>query len=153
MSKTIKSIKKEQARFDRTYKDIMNTPYGSLLQSIGILKPEYRKQKYAFVRAFEKVYLPYMDDEKFVKKTLDAFDITYDDVKDLPIIKIESKYNFLFYPYLECEDGNPIVLPLFPDGLYQSTAYHIEKMEPVDWDREFGLGIEYEIKDEENEND
>lgn len=153
MSKKIKSIKKEQARFDETYKDIMNTPYGSLLQSIGILKPEYRKQKYAFVRAFEKVYLPYMDDEKFVKKTLDAFGISYDDVKDLPIIKVESKYNFLYYPYLEGKDGNPIVLPLFPNGLYQSTAYHIEKMEPVEWDREFGFGAEYEVKDEEAKND
>lgn len=145
MSKKIKSIKKEQARFNRTYKDIMNTPYGSLLQSIGILKPEYRKQKYAFVRSFEKVYLPYMDDEKFVKKTLDAFGITYDSVKDLPIIKIESKYNFLFYPYLVGEDGNPIILPLFPDGLYQSTAYHIEKMTPVDWELEYST--------EENKND
>lgn len=153
MSKKIKSIKKEQARFDETYKDIMNTPYGSLLQSIGILKPEYRKQKYAFVRAFEKVYLPYMDDEKFVKKTLDAFGISYDDVKDLPIIKVESKYNFLYYPYLEGKDGNPIVLPLFPNGLYQSTVYHIEKMEPVEWDREFGFGVEYEVKDEEAKND
>ena len=147
MSSKIKKIKKEKARFDRTYQDIMNTPYGSLLQSIGILLPKYRKQKYAFVRSFEKVYLPYMDDEKFVKKTLDAFGITYDTVKDLPIIKIESKYNFLFYPYLEGEDGNPIVLPLFSNGLYQSTAYHIEKMEPVDWNREFG------IKEEENKND
>lgn len=150
MSK-IKGIKKEQARFDRVYMDIMNTPYGSLLQSIGILLPKYRKDKYAFVRAFEKVHLPYMDDEMFVKRTLDAFGITYDVVKDLPIIKIESKYNFLYYPYLEGEDGNPIVLPLFPNGLYQSTVYHIEKMTPVDWDREFGLGIEYEIKDEEND--
>lgn len=145
MSKKIKSIKKEQARFDETYNNILNTPYGSLLQSIGILLPEYRKQKYAFVRAFEKAYLPYMDDEKLVKKTLDAFGFSFDIVKDLPIIKIESKYNFLFYPYLVGEDDNPIILPLLPNGLYQSTAYHIEKMTPVDWELEYST--------EENKND
>ena len=134
---SIKQIKKEQARFNVTYNTILDTPYGSLLQSIGILNPEFRRDKYAFVRRFEKTRLPYMDDPKFVKGVLDAFNITYEDVKDLPIVRVDSKYNFLYFPFIEGSDGDPIVLPLLKDGLYQSTVHNRESLKVVNWEEEF----------------
>lgn len=137
MSSRIKKTKKEQGRFNVTYNTILDTPYGSLLQSIGILNPEFRRDKYAFVRRFEKVRLPFMDDPKFVKRVLEAFNITYEDVKDLPIVRVDSKYNFLYFPFIVGSDGDPIVLPLLKDGLYQSTVHHRENLKVVNWEEEF----------------
>ena len=137
MSSKTKKIKKEQSRFGVTYNTILDTPYGSLLQSIGILNPDFRKDKYAFVRAFEKARLPFMDDPKFVKGVLKAFNITFEDVKDLPIVRIDSKYNFLYFPFIEGSDGEPIVLPLLKDGLYQSTVHNRESLKVVNWEEEF----------------
>lgn len=137
MSSRIKKINKERERFDVTYINLLSTPYGSLLQSIGILNPKFRKDKYAFVRAFEKARLPFMDDPKFVKGVLKAFNITFEDVKDLPIVRIDSKYNFLYFPFIEGSDGEPIVLPLLKDGLYQSTVHNRESLKVVNWEEEF----------------
>lgn len=137
MSSKLKAIKKEKARFNVTYNTILDTPYGSLLQSIGILNPEFRRDKYAFVRHFEKVRLPFMDDPKFVKGVLKAFNIAYDDVKDLPIVRVDSKYNFLYFPFIESSDGDLVVLPLLRDGLYQSTVHKRESLKVVNWEEEF----------------
>ena len=54
MSNITKKIRKEMDDFEWTYNGILNTAYGSFVQSVCILHPEYAMDKFAFVRRFKK---------------------------------------------------------------------------------------------------
>lgn len=140
MSNKCRNIKKNVQDFDFTFQDMLNTPYLSLLWSIGILNSKYRHDKYYWYNKLKNAYLPYIDDPHFVKKMLDIFNISYNDVKNLPIMKVSSKWNDLYMPFLFDKDENPLILPLRKDGVYPTTAKpeHIKSMEVLDWEKELG---------------
>lgn len=132
---SIKKIKKEIEEFDIIYNGILNTAYGSFVQSVCILHPEYAMDKFAFVRKFRKVRLPYLNDPNFFVKLCDAFNFDYENVvKKLPIAFVSNEHNSLYMPYIIKEDGDMMILPLRRDGSYPSTFYHADVVTPVIWD-------------------
>lgn len=132
---SVKKIKKEIEEFDIIYNGILNTAYGSFIQSVCILHPEYAMDKFAFVRKFRKVRLPYLNDPEFFVKLCDAFNFDYENVvKKLPIAFVSNEKNSLYLPYIINEDGNMIVLPLRKDGQYPNTYFHADIITPIIWD-------------------
>lgn len=134
MSNKASKIKKEQKEFDNVYKGILNTIYGSFAKSVGICIPKYRKDKFAFVRMFEKASLPFIDDEKFIEKCCDAFGYDLEDIKKLPLCVVESDFNTLIMPYMVCEDGQILPLPLNQEGVYPNTYWHSKTIKVLDFD-------------------
>lgn len=144
MSKTRK-IRKEINKTRNIYMVLCDTPYGSLYQSLSMFIPRLRKGTFAFINYLDKLTFPYIDDKKFMSKMLDLFGITKDEVKDIPLICIKSKFNMLFFPFVTDKDSGEItILPVRPDGTFPSTCDHRVSEEFVDWNKVF----EEEEKDE-----
>lgn len=132
---SIKKIKKEIENFDIVYNNILNTAYGSFVQSVCILHPEYAMDKFAFVRKFKKVRLPYLNDPEFFIKLCNAFDFDYENVvKKLPIAFVSNEHNSLYMPYLIEDNGEMFILPIRKDGSYPNTYYNADVITPIIWD-------------------
>ena len=135
MSNITKKIRKEMNEFEWTYNSILNTAYGSFVQSVCILHPEYAMDKFAFVRRFKKARLPYLNDPDFFVKLCDAFNFDYENVvKKLPIAFVSNEHNSLYMPYLIEDNGDMFVLPIRKDGTYPNTYYNADVITPVIWD-------------------
>ena len=135
MSNRTRKIKREQTDLEVLYNSILNTAYGSFIQSVGILHPEYAMDKFAFVRKFKKARLPYLNDPDFFVKLCDAFNFDYENVvKTLPIAFVSNEHNSLYMPYLIEDNGEMFVLPIRKDGTYPNTYYNADVITPVIWD-------------------
>lgn len=135
MSNRTRKIKREQIDLEILYNSILSTPYGSFVQTVCILHPEYAMDKFAFVRKFRKVRLPYLNDPDFFVKLCDCFNFDYENVvKKLPIAFVSNEHNSLYMPYLIEENGEMFVLPIRKDGTYPNTYYNADVITPVIWD-------------------
>lgn len=136
MSSKATKFKKNQKEIEKIYQGILNTIYGSFAKSVSICIPKYRKDKFAFIRMFEKASLPYIDDEKFIEKCCDAFSFNIEEVKKIPLCVVESDFNTLIMPYTECEDGTILPLPLNQEGVYPNSYWHANKIRVLDFENQ-----------------
>lgn len=147
MSNKTKKIKKEQNKIHNKYYDLLCTSYGSLYRTISLFLPKYEKGIFAFCNMFSKVTLPYEDDPEYLQKTCKALGIDLKDVIGLPIAKIQSKWNTLYYPYaIEMEDGKPtekmMIIPIIESGILPTTCLKADNIEYIDWKQVLGEKIE-----------
>jgi hypothetical protein len=136
MSSKATKFKKNQKELDNFYQGIINTVYGSFAKSVGICIPKYRKDKFAFIRMFEKASLPFINDEKFIEKCCDAFGYNYEEIKNLPLCVIESDFNTLIMPYMTCEDGQILPLPLNQEGVYPNSYWNAKSIKVLDFSQQ-----------------
>lgn len=136
MSSKATKFKKNQKELDDFYKGIVNTIYGSFAKSVGICIPKYRKDKFAFIRMFEKASLPFIDDENFIEKCCDSFGYNYEEIKNLPLCVIESDFNTLILPYMTCEDGQILPLPLNQEGIYPNSYWNAKSIKVLDFNQQ-----------------
>lgn len=142
MSKTRK-IRKEINKTRNIYNDLLCTSYGSLYKTISLFLPKYEKGVFAFCNMFNKVTLPYEDDDEYLQKFCKAVGIELNDIIGLPIVKIQSKWNTLYYPYaMEMKDGKPtdnmVIIPIMENGLLPTTCNKAENIEYIDWNNVIG---------------
>lgn len=138
MSNRTKKTKKELNKIHNIYNTLLETPYGSLYASISMFKPEMQKQPFAFVNYFDKLpALPYIDNENFFPIMMDIFGLTYEDVKDIPIIMIDSPWNRLFFPFV-MNGEEMIILPLRKDGILPSTCDKRKSETIINWKEVLG---------------
>ena len=135
MSK-VKSIKKSIKKDELFQINLINTIYGSLIQSCNIAL-NLGWDKYKFINKMTNASFPPVNDEKdFIKKVVEAVGIDFEKVKQIPLCVLHSKWNTLFAPYIINEDGEKIPVPILPDHNYPTSFYHLEKIEYINWDRE-----------------
>lgn len=136
MSNKTRKIKKEQINTEMFYTNLINTIYGSLIQSCNIAL-NLGWDKYKFINKMTNASFPPVNDEKdFIKKVVEAVGIDFEKVKQIPLCVLHSKWNTLFAPYIINEDGEKIPVPILPDHSYPASFYHLEKIEFINWDRE-----------------
>lgn len=133
MSNKVSKIAKEMKETEILRQNITNTVYGSLVQSTLILR-EIDWTNEEFVKRFKKAQLPFIEDEDFIKKTVEAVGLKYEDVEGLPLVFVESEKNTLFMPYYYNDDNELVVLPLNKEGVYPSTYYNAIDIHAIDWD-------------------
>ena len=100
MSNKVSKIAKEMKETEILRQNITNTVYGSLVQSTLILR-EIEWTDEEFVKRFKKAELPFIEDEDFIKKTIEAVGLKYEDVEGLPLVFVESEKNTLFMPIIQ----------------------------------------------------
>lgn len=119
MSNRVKNIKKNITDNKVLYINLLNTVYGSLVQSVRILNQmPWSNEEY--INRMKKGKFPYIGDKDFIKKTLETVGIDYEDVKGLPICLVESDFNSLFLPYIE-EDGEKYPMPINEEAILPQT--------------------------------
>lgn len=133
MSNKVSKIAKEMKETEILRQNITNTVYGSLVQSVLILR-EIDWTDEEFVKRFKKAQLPFIEDEDFIKKTVEAVGLKYEDVEGLPLVFVESEKNTLFMPYYYNDDNELVVLPLNKEGVYPNTYYNAIDIHAIDWD-------------------
>lgn len=152
MSNATRKFKKEQGKIKNTYTVLVDTPYGSLYQSLSMFIPRLRKGTFAFINYMNKLTFPYIDDKDFMKKMLNIYGVTKEEVEDIPLICFKSKWNMLFHPFItDVNTGEITILPVRPDGSFASTCDHRITEEFVDWNAIFNEieGEVLEVKDDE----
>lgn len=155
MSQT-KKIKKEINKTKNTYNDLLCTSYGSFYKTVSMFLPKYEKGTFAFIRMFDKATLPYEDDPEYLQKTCKALGIDIKDIIGLPIAKIQSKWNTLFYPYaMEMKDGKPtdemVIIPIMENGMLPTTCNKADNIEYIDWKKVCGIVDDKDRKEMEQE--
>lgn len=111
-----KEMKKNNLRFDS---DMYTHPMGSIIISACILTGRTDvaeiNRKWRNLKKHPKQVDFWIDDEKFIDKTLALFDM--ERPEDFPIAMVQSDFNVLFLP---CVDGQ--LFPLREDGVFPQTA-------------------------------
>lgn len=114
---------------------LIHTVYGSLVQSHLILNG-IRWTEEELIAKFKKARLPFVDDPEFIRKTLGAVGLDYEDLRGKPLAVCENELNTLFCPYLITEEGFALC-PLERNGrltLTQVRALSGDSYKIIDWD-------------------
>lgn len=128
-------IEKNVMEMANTRRNIVNTPYGSLVQTFLILNGITWTDG-EFVKKFKKAQLPFLEDEQFMQKTLSAVGLKYEDLVGKPVLVCESNYNTIFSPFIT-NDGEIMPLPLFADAQLtytQELAMDKDTWHIIDWE-------------------
>ena len=129
---SIKQIKKSINQSKELFNNITNTVYGSLVQScLILLQKNWTEQQ--FINKMKKARFPYMEDKDFIRKTVEAVGLEYDEVDGLPLCVVESDWNTLILPYI-VEEGQVIPMPINRDGILPQTVLKARSYHVVDWD-------------------
>ena len=120
MSNMVHSIRKEMKKNNlRFVPDMYTHPMGSIIISACILTGRTDvaeiNRKWRNLKKHPKQVDFWIDDEKFIDKTLALFDM--ERPEDFPIAMVQSDFNVLFMP---CVDGQ--LFPLREDGVFPQTA-------------------------------
>lgn len=128
-TKQIKKNIKEEKYF---IENVRNTIYGSLIQSaVILLQLNWTDSEY--LKRIKKAQFPVIEDEDFIKKTVEAVGIDYEDVKGLPLCIVESSWNTLILPYIE-EDGMHLPMPINREAILPATVTHAKSIKIIDWE-------------------
>ena len=129
-------IKKQITDLSNLARDLVATPYGSLIKTYCILNG-INITEGEFVKKMKKAKFPFIDDEMFICKTLEAVGFNYDDIINKPVALCENEFNSIFCPYIiNTENGEIVLLPLFKDGdllRSQELAMANDTWKLIDW--------------------
>lgn len=138
MSNVIKKIKKSIMEDDYLYESFQNTIYGSLICSVNALNENHLSDKEIFKRS-KKAKFPFVDDKYFIKKTLEAVDMKYEDALGKPLAIFTSTYNALIAPYVFVEDEETGEMKIKALSYKRNmeiprTCYDYKTAKIIDWD-------------------
>lgn len=141
MSKKIKRVVENIEELQQEYWDFLNSPYGSLIGTVNLLKGDDGLNDIAVLNRAKKAEFPFIEDPEFIKKTVEAVGFDYEkDCKNKPIAVVTSEQtkNMLFLPFIwNEEDEIPVLLPIRRDGLLPRTARDEKaKIRIIDWSTE-----------------
>ena len=144
-----KKIKKQIEDNSELRHNLVNLPYGSLVQTYLILTGTEWDDA-LFVNKFKKGKFPFMGDEEFIEKTLLAVGLDADNLIGKPVMLCEGTHNMLFCPYIvDTTNGEILPLPLFKDApltFTQTQAMDKGDFKIIDW-----TDFEFHNKKEEEE--
>lgn len=136
MKMNVKKIKENIKERKFLIENTRNTIYGSLVQSAAILlQKNWSDDEY--LNRMKKGKFPYIEDPDFIKKTVEAVGIDYNEIKGLPLCIVESDFNTLILPYV-VEDDCYIPMPINHEGILPSTVVHSKSIKVIDWDNSIG---------------
>ena len=137
MSNRTKKIKDEITEAAIFRKNVDNTVYGSLIDSIQAMVPSLRDGDFAFARKIKTCRFPTIESENFIKDTVVAYwdEDTYEDyVVGLPLAMVETEKNSLFFPYVEDDNGEKTIWPFRNDGHIPRSALDENKtIKEIEW--------------------
>lgn len=112
----VRQIKKRINDEDYLFNNLIATPYGSLIQTYAILNG-INMTNGEFIKKMKKGKFPFLEDENFIQKTLEAVGFDYDEIYGKPVVVCENEMNTVFCPFVFNKETNEVVLlPLFKDG-------------------------------------
>lgn len=127
----VKQIKKNINERQYLVNNVRNTVYGSLVQSVVILLQKgWTDDEY--LEKMKNGQFPYMEDPDFIKKTVEAVGIDYEEVEGLPLCVVESDFNTLILPYIE-EDGTIMPMPINHEAILPATVIHAKSIGRIEW--------------------
>lgn len=117
----VKTIKKNSNDLNYLYRNLLATPYGSLIQTAFIYQNKHVTPG-KFIHLMKKAEFPFTDDPDFIEKTLKAVGLNIDCLRGRIVCVCENEFNCLFCPGV-IDEGEMQLLPLTEDGsLFRSQV-------------------------------
>lgn len=128
----VKQIKRNINERKYLIENTRNTIYGSLVQScVILLQKNWTDDEY--LERMQKGQFPYMEDPDFIKKTVEAVGLDYEEVDGLPLCVVESDFNTLILPYVVDEDGTTLPMPINHEAILPATVVHAKSIGRIEW--------------------